>query len=180
MNVNADQVCIRVLECDDFSVARTHVALWGFCPHALRTHMCFLLAFPPHPHSHLLIYNMYPFLFVSIRGSFFDLIYSKINGPPIFCCFFIWNAKIFKMIEKKIKSKANKLFSSFFSTILLIKFQVRSHLWSHSINTPTRTHFARTIPRGFAPLSHLKYRTHVCDRTSARTHVHTLKIANEI
>ena len=61
-----------------------------------------------------------------------------------------------------------------FSIIIMKKFQVLSHLRSHSKNTPTRTHFARTIPRGFAPLSHLKYRTHVCDRTSARTHVHTL------
>ena len=63
-----------------------------------------------------------------------------------------------------------------FSIIIMKKFQVLSHLRSHSKNTPTRTHFARTIPRGFAPLSHLKYRTHVCDRTSARTHVHTLHL----
>ena len=62
-----------------------------------------------------------------------------------------------------------------FSIIIMKKFQVLSHLRSHSKNTPTRTHFARTIPRGFAPLSHLKYRTHVCDRTSAHTHVHTLE-----
>ena len=42
---------------------------------------------------------------------------------------FLYGAQsFFEMIEKKIKSKANKLFSSFFSTILLIKFQVRSHL----------------------------------------------------
>ena len=68
------------------------------------------------------------------------------------------------------------MFSSFFSTILLINFQVRSHLWSHSINTPTRTHFARTMPRGFAPLLHLDYRTHVFDRTFARTQFNTLAI----
>ena len=87
--------------------------------------------------------------------------------------FYMLRNNFWKFFEK-IKSKANKMFSSFFSTILLIKFQVRSHLWSHSINTPTRTHFARTIPRGFAPLSHLDYRTHVCYRTFARTHSNTL------
>ena len=67
------------------------------------------------------------------------------------------------------------MLNCFFLTILMITFQVLSHLKSFTTNTPTRTHFAPTIPRGFAPLLHLDYRTHLCDHTFARTHFNTLR-----
>ena len=41
------------VRCDVFYLARTHFALWDISPHAIRTHMCVLPDFPPHPHSHI-------------------------------------------------------------------------------------------------------------------------------
>ena len=40
--------------------------------------------------------------------------------------------------------------------------------------TPARTHFARTISKRLRTSSHPKFRTHVCDRTHARTHFKAL------
>ena len=47
------------VRCDVFYLARTHFALWDISPHALRTHMCFLPEYPPHPHSHFKIIYLY-------------------------------------------------------------------------------------------------------------------------
>ena len=45
----------------------------------------------------------------------------------------------------------------------------------HPINTPhARTSHAQ-FQEGFAPLSHLIYRTRTCDRTFARTHTNILQ-----
>ena len=48
----------------------------------------------------------------------------------------------------------------------------------HPVNTPLARTFACTIPRGFAPLSHRSYRTHMCDRTFARTHTNILVVTH--
>ena len=61
-----------------------------------------------------------------------------------------------------------KIFSFFHNQIK--KIQVRSHIHKY----PHARTFARTIPRGFAPLSHRSYRTRTCDRTFARTHTNIL------
>ena len=46
------------VRCDAFLPARTHFAPDNFCPHALRTHVCFLPRHTPHPHSHFKIFYL--------------------------------------------------------------------------------------------------------------------------
>ena len=53
MDSEEELVSVR---CDDFLPARTHFAPDNFCPHALRTHACFLPRHTPHPHSHFKIF----------------------------------------------------------------------------------------------------------------------------
>ena len=47
---------LQSVRCDAFLPARTHSAPDNFCPHALRTHACFLPCHTPHPHSHFKIF----------------------------------------------------------------------------------------------------------------------------
>ena len=54
--------------------------------------------------------------------------------------------------------------------------EISSH--PHRENSPSARTFARTISRGFAPLSHRSYRTHMCDRTFARTHTNILVVTH--
>ena len=57
------------VRCDAFLPARTHFAPDNFCPHALRTHACFLPHRTPHPHLKIFyIANFYIFLLVTVKG----------------------------------------------------------------------------------------------------------------
>ena len=49
-------IVYQSVRCDAFLPARTHFAPDNFCPHALRTHACFLPRHTPHPHSHFKIF----------------------------------------------------------------------------------------------------------------------------
>ena len=79
------------------------------------------------------------------------------------------------------------LFSSFFPQFSLFFFLVknlqkcgRTCAGATGQKTPARTHFARTISKRLRTSSHPKFRTHVCDRTHAHTHVNALLICTKV
>ena len=73
---------LQSVRCDAFLPTRTHFAPDNFCPHALRTHACFLPCHTPHPHSHFKI-----FYILRRTRSKKSLIHSSQQEPqdPI-CC----------------------------------------------------------------------------------------------
>ena len=124
-------------------------------------------------HTRTLKVPKYIFYFVWIRGTFscrrkcqFNLCY-RIHFYSFSTSNFDFD---FFFRETRDTFYFHSIFAGYF---LQFSSVIASH--PHSVKTPHARTFARTIPRGFAPLSHWSYRTRTCDRTFARTHTNILE-----
>ena len=133
--------------------------------------MCVLPDFLPHPHSHtnvkwekhFLEKNTIFFLF-----SLFDFFFKKEETILDFFSI-LEKLGIFFLIRKFNFGFFSKKLAGYF---VKLSIAIASH--PHPVNTPhARTSHAQS-QRGFAPLSHLNYRTHMCYRTFVRTHTNIL------
>ena len=87
---------------------------------------------------------------------------------------FFWNTCFFIFVpDFSKKSRFFIIYPRFISKKHLQKCG-RTCAGATSQKTPARTHFARTILLRLRTRSHPRFRTHVCDRTHARTHVNAL------
>ena len=160
--------------------ACTHFAPDNFCPHALRTHACFLPRHTPHPHSHFKIFYIANKILESGRygiklswsaDKYSEYIYTLFMWRPKHYeyCFFVKFLWALNPGEDQNSASPQKTFcfESLFHDFIE-KFQV----WSHACDAPKKPWTHAHSHAQIHEASHL-LRTWISARTRV-THARTL------